>query len=190
MAFLIKKGGFWWNKTLLEAFPIWSGSVGLFQFPYLVSKIFDLPCLKSPFSCGHLLVNQHSISRAKWKQNKTITPAQSHLKVPSVVSVGSHFDLSCGLTSISFPVATLECLNEQAAAHNESGSLELFLSQWVCGRQQCLHPDPLPSVPSQVQAQLEQIIGKDFLSAACWLPLLLWLLGMEGLPGFCWLSGY
>ena len=65
----------------------------------------------------------------KTKQDNNPTPAQSHLKVPSVVSVGSHFDLLCGLTSISFPVATLECLNEQAAAHNESVSLELFLSQ-------------------------------------------------------------
>lgn len=133
---------------------------------------------------------QYLQGKVKTKEDNNPTPAQSHLKVPSVVSLGSHFDLSCGLTSISFPVATLECLNEQAAAHNESGSLELFLSQWVGGRQQCLHPDPLPSVPSQVQAQPEEIIGKDFLSATCWLPLLLWLLGMEGLPGFCWLSGY
>ena len=44
---------------------------------------------------------QYLQGKVKTKQDNNPTPAQSHLKVPSVVSLGSHFDLSCGLTSIS-----------------------------------------------------------------------------------------
>lgn len=65
-----------------------------------------------------LWTNTVSPGQSETKQDNNPTPAQSHLESPFEGLALAHILIYRVWTesSISFPVATLECLNEQAAA--------------------------------------------------------------------------